>query len=167
MLKSDFPITITLLSTKLMRKLKPKFIFLFFLLFGSLILISGCESKELKAMLESPLANMQLTTAREVARSHKDKEVTLGKPIYAKVRIKYEPTGNYTKEDVFNEIVKNIEKNGWEREWGRNDNSGQSGYYSASLPYESFSLIVEVLRRPGLSTVSVYLGHRARQIQPQ
>ena len=145
---------------------KPKYINLLFLSFGALILISGCKthSKELKAMLESPVANMQLTTAKEIKRSYNDKSVSLGKPIYAAVRIEYEPIGNHTKEDVYSEIVENIERSGWRRDAY---NVAQRDYYSASKPYESFSLLVEVFNHPEKSTVNIVMVHKARPRQLQ
>ena len=151
-------------STKLMMKLRPKYINLLFLSFGALILISGCkiQSKELKAMRGSPIANMQLTTAKEVKRSYRDKNITFGKPIYAYVKIEYEPKINYTKEDVYREIVNNLENNGWRRDLY---NVGQRGYYSASQPYESFSLVVKVFNHQNLSTVRIDMEHRARKRQ--
>ena len=150
------------LHTKLMRRLKPIYFISFILAFGALVILSGCEikSKELKAMLENPVANMQLITAQEVERSYKDKDVTFGKPIYARVKIEYEPIGNHTKEDVYNEIVKKIESSGWSRDAY---NVGHSGYYSASLPHESFSLVVEVFNHPDIRNVRISIKHGARR----
>ena len=67
-------------------------------------------------MLESSISTTQLTTGHEIKRWYQDQGVTLGKPVRAQVRIEYEPVSNYTKEDVYNEIVTILEKNNWERE---------------------------------------------------
>ena len=80
-------------------------------------------------MLANPVANMQLTTAREVKRFQEDKDITRGRS-YAELKVRYEPVGNNTKGDVYDEIVENIENSGWKRDSysvGRND------YYNGSL----------------------------------
>lgn len=105
-----------------------------------LILLGGCatRSSELNA-LEASASIIQLTTGREVSRWHQDKGVALGKPIRAEVRIEYEPANNYTKEDVYNEIVTILEKNNWDRE---RQNIAQSVYYT--LPQDGFSIVAKV-----------------------
>ena len=78
--------------------------------FGVLLFLSGCQSAELEALGNS-VSLIQLQTGREVSRWHQDKDVVFGKPIYAKVRIEYEPINYYTKEDVYDEIVAILIKN--------------------------------------------------------
>jgi len=136
------------------------------LVVGALAFVGGFgrKSKELKTMLESSVANMQLVTAQEVNRAYSDKRTTLGIPIYAGVGIRYEPVENYTKEDVYKEIVKNIENNNWVRE----DSGGQGDYYRAYLPYESFReggsrvITVGVFNHSERSTVDITMGHGIR-----
>ncbi len=129
--------------------------------FGVLIFFSmqKPESAGLKAMLANPVANMQLTTAREVRRFQEDKDVILGKPVYAKIRVNYEPIGNNTKGDVYVEIVEIVESSGWERD---SYSTEMNDYYNGSLYYESSSrrLDVSVGYKPDRSYVWVSMDAR-------
>jgi len=113
-------------------------IFAFFLPF----LLGGCKMKsdDLKT-LESSISIIQLTTGREISRFVEDKSSGFTGPIYAKIRIEYEPTSHYTKEDVYEEIIAILMKNNWERdEW----NFEKSDYFSASMQQNNFPLTVIV-----------------------
>jgi hypothetical protein len=129
------------------------------LAFGILLFLSGCNAKstELKAMLESSVATTQLTTGSEVSRQYQDRQTKplLGKPKQPEVRIEYEPINNYTKEDVYDEIVGILEKNDWERE---ELSIAQPGYYKASLPQDDFTIVAEVLIHSKSNIVSINLG---------
>ena len=129
------------------------------LTFGILLFLSGCkktESTELKAMLESSAATAQLTTGSEVYRQIQDREIKplLGKPKQPEVRIEYEPINNYTKEDVYDEIVGILEKNNWEM---KELSIAQPGYYNASLPQDGFTILAEVLIHSQSNIVSIDL----------
>jgi hypothetical protein len=120
------------------------------------LLLGGCamQSKELKAMLESSVPTTQLTMGREVNRSYQDRGVTLGKPIPAEVRIKYEPKGNYTESDVFDEIIGILEQDSWEREELSVD---EPGFYRASLLQDGFLIRATVHIQKDGTIVSVRL----------
>jgi hypothetical protein len=123
-----------------MSKLKlPSIAILILAFFGVVILLSmyNPESAGMKAMLANPVANMQLITARETYRFQEDKDKVLGKPVYAKVRVEYEPIDNYTKGDVYDEIVEIVEKSGWERD---SYSADRDDYYSGLQYYEYGSL---------------------------
>jgi hypothetical protein len=107
-------------------------------------------------MLESSAATVQLITGQEINRYTQDREIKplLGKPKQPEVRIDYEPTSNYTKEDVYNEIVGILEKNNWEKE---ELSVSQFGYFKASLSKENFTIVVEVVIHPEMNIVSIYL----------
>ena len=128
------------------------------LAFGVLLLLSGCQSAELKAM-ENSTSIIELTTGSEVSRWRQDKGVTLGKPDYPEVRIEYEPVNNYTLEDIYDEIVAILERNNWEREELSID---RSGFYRASLPQDSFSIQATVSIQLDRNIVSI----RLRTIPP-
>jgi len=84
--------------------------------FGVLLFLNGCgiiKSAELRA-LEEAASVLQLTTGREVRRSLQDKGTALGKPVYAKIIIVYEPINNHTRKEVYEEIVAILIKNNWE-----------------------------------------------------
>ena len=130
------------------------FIFILFLAIGLYLSKYVIQTKELKAMLESSIATIQLTTGREVSRSSQDKGVTLGKPIPAEVRIKYEPTGNYTESNVFNEIIGILERDNWKREELSID---EPGFYIAHLPQDGFLIEASVLIQTDRNTVSIRL----------
>ncbi|MDP9312965.1 MAG: hypothetical protein M3R24_19115 [Chloroflexota bacterium] len=126
------------------------------LAFVIIILLSGCNtrSNELNAILKSSVATTQLTTGREVSRSQQDKSTTLGKPVYAKLILEYEPVNNNTKEDVFNEIVAILEKDNWERE---ELSRPIPGFFKATLPQDNFSLVADVSIDAQRNTVIIRL----------
>ena len=100
---------------------------------------------------------MELSTAHEIKQIIQDNEVSLGKPIYAEVRIQYEPIGQHTKEDVFREIVAILEKDQWQRsEMGIDDR-----YYVATLNKDSFPLLTEVFNNKENTFVSLHIINRS------
>lgn len=124
------------------------------LVFGILFLLSGCDTKspELEA-LETSVSVLTLKTGGEVSRAYQDKGVTLGKPVYAQVRIEYEPLNHYTKDDVYDEIVAILEKNSWERdEWNI-----VPDYFSGSLQQGHFTIYATVLIQSDKNSVTVYM----------
>jgi hypothetical protein len=103
-----------------------------------LLFLSGCETKsaQLKA-LESSASIIQLATGHEVNRSLRDKEAGLTGPVYAEIRIEFEPNDNYTKEAVYKEIVNILEENNWE---GEACKACDSASFSASLPQDDYPI---------------------------
>jgi len=94
---------------------------------------------------------------REVSRSLEDKDTVLGKPVYAKIRIQYEPINQYTKEDVFDEIVAILKKNSWEM----NAENIVPDAFSASLQQGSLKILTTVLIDPDENLVTVSMqAHR-------
>ncbi len=123
-----------------MKIFKSQYFILLLLEFLVILVFSGVQktkSEGLKAMLANPVANMQLTTAREVRRYQMDKDKTLGKPGYAEILVIYEPIDNNTQGDVYDEIVGNIENSGWERD---SYSAERDDYYSGALPYYKTSV---------------------------
>jgi hypothetical protein len=111
------------------------------LAFGALLFLSGCQSAELKA-LESSVSIIQLQTGREVNRLMHDKELGFTRTIYPELIIQYEPINDYTKKDVYDEIVAILEKNNWERsDW----NIGRSDFFTASLRQGRFTISASVV----------------------
>jgi len=138
------------------------FILLILVFLGILIFVNvrEAESEGLKAMLANPVANMQLTTAKEVYRYQDDKGVTLGKPGYAMVDVTYEPIGNNTTGDVYDEIVDNIENSEWEK---RDITSWLEGEYYVAKTYYGTSnrvLLLEVFNNQDLGSVTVSMTAR-------
>ncbi len=128
----------------------------FALALGLLLFLSGCTSPELK-YLEDAASLIQLQTGREVDRLVQDKGRGFTGPIYAEIRIDYEPINNYTKKEVYDEIVAILEKNNWERnEW----NIGRSDYFSASLRQGRFKLLASVLIEPDKNLVRIKIVNR-------
>jgi hypothetical protein len=126
--------------------------YIFALSVGVLLFFSGCKSADLKA-LDSAVAIIQLQKGGEVSRSYRDKDVVLGKPIYAKARIAYEPINNYNKKEVFDEIVAILGKNNWERdEWNIVPNA-----FKASLQQGDFKILTTVLLHLDKNLVTVYM----------
>ena len=96
-----------------MRQKKIRFVFVIgLMLIIFLFFLSGCKSVELQA-IEDSASVLQITTGREVSRSLQDKGKALGKPVYAKIIIEYEPINNHTRKEVYEEIVAILEKNNW------------------------------------------------------
>ena len=125
-------------------------------LFSFLILLGGCktQSEELKAMLASRISTFQPSTGNEVRRSYQDKGVTLGKPIPAEVIIEYKPIGNYTVGDVYDEIVKTLLHQHWQKE---ELSTYQPGFFIASLSQEGFIIKASVNIQPDRGIVSIRL----------
>ena len=131
-------------------------LYLFALAFGVLLFLSGCKSAELKA-LENSASIIQLTTGREISRSLKDKAVVLAKQQYAEVTIKYEPINNYTRRDVYDEIVGILEKNNWKRDAV----NVVPDFYSGSLTQGYSKLLVSVGINPDKNQVIVEFVNRS------
>lgn len=116
--------------------------------------IGGCkkaESGELQAMVDASAAINHLTTGKEVSRQAQERETDplFGKPKQPELRIEYEPLDNYTKADVFEEIVGVLKKDGWV------SSSDRSGYFTASLQQGYYTILAEVLLRSNDNIVSV------------
>jgi len=112
------------------------------------------QSKELKAMLYTSVATMSLTTGTEVRRSVEDNHTTLGKPIVAGVIIEYKPNSNYSEKDVFDEIVKTLLDEHWQKEDLSTD---QPGFFIASLPQDAFIIKASIYMQPDRGIVSIRL----------
>jgi hypothetical protein len=126
-----------------------------------LFLLSGCrliKSAELRA-LEDTASVLQLTTGQEVSRSLQDKGTALGKPVYAKIYIEYEPINNYTKEDVYDEIIAILERNGWEGEESSTLAPEFNAFYRGSLKEVNIALFVNVWVSSEKNLVSVRMTH--------
>ncbi len=134
-------------------------LYIFALVCGLLLFLSGCEIKsvQLKA-LENSVSIIQPTTGREVSRSVQDKEAGFTGPIYAEIRIKYEPLNNYTKEDLYDEIVAILEKNSWE---GKECNACRSASFIASLQQDDYRIPISatVLIHPDENLVIIKMVH--------
>jgi hypothetical protein len=130
------------------------------LIFGVLLFLGGCrlvKSAELRA-LEDVASVLQLTTGREVKRWTQDKGTALGKPVYAEIYIEYEPIYNYSKKEVYDEIIAILERNNWERdEWNIDPD-----YFNASLKKNNITLIAGVLIRSEKNLVTVRMTNRDR-----
>lgn len=120
--------------------------------FTLLLFLSGCKTTELKT-LESSTSVIQLTTGREVSRYSQDKDVVLGKPVYAQVRIEFEPINPYTNMDIFDEIVEILEKNNWERDnW-----IIAPDYFTAYLQQDYFRITASVLMHSNENLVTIFM----------
>jgi hypothetical protein len=142
----------------------PLTVFIALLVFGIPLSLSGCrliKSAELRA-LEDTASVLQLTTGQEVSRSLQDKGTALGKPIYAKIYIEYEPINNYTKEDVYHEIIAALERNGWKGKEASTLAREFSASYSASLKEVNVALLVDVRIYLNRNLVSVRMTNRNR-----
>ncbi len=126
------------------------------LAFAGIILLSGCNSRsdELNAILKSSVATTQLTTGREVSRRQQDRGSTLGKPFYPELMLEYEPINNHTKQEVFAEIIANLERDNWKRE---ESSVHQPDFFRATLPQGNFSLDAAAYIDPERNTVRVRL----------
>ena len=120
-----------------------------------ILLFGGCKerSKELVAMLENSISTTALTTGIEIDRSQRDWGEGLIKPTQPEVRIQYKPKNNYTKEDVYEEIIENLEESHWDREEERGIK--QAGFYRAFLPQDSFTIraTVQILSEENIVNV--------------
>lgn len=112
-----------------------KKLYVFLLVCSALLFLSGCKSAELKA-LEDSASVIQLTTGQEVRRWARDKDWGFSGPIYPKVTIVYEPLNNYTKEEVYDEIITVLKKNNWE---GSEPVTGRD-YFDATLQQGGFEI---------------------------
>ncbi len=130
--------------------------FVIALAFGILIFLSGCNTRsdELNAILKSSVATTQLTTGREVSRRQQDRGSTLGKPVYPELMLEYEPINNHTKQEVFAEIIANLERDNWKRE---ESSVPQPDFLRATLPQGNFSLVAAAYIDPERNTVRVRL----------
>jgi hypothetical protein len=81
---------------------------LILIIIGFGLVIKNHESNELIDVLESPMANLQITSGEEIKRSYYDRGTTLGKPDYVTLYIYYQPKDNSSKADVFNELINNM-----------------------------------------------------------
>ncbi len=124
------------------------------------LFVSGCGTKSAQLQeLEQQASLIQPTTGREVRRSIQDtKKVRIGKPRYADVRIRYEPIDPYTAEDLYQELVDMLKKNGWE-EHVRAGDSTLSFY--ASLQHGDYPIPMQghVFVAPGETLVRLSLTH--------
>jgi len=118
-------------------------------------LVALKQSNELKAMLDTSVSSMSLTTGTEVRRSIEDNNTTLGKPIAARVIIEYKPKDNYSEKDVFDEIVQNLLDEHWQKE---DLNTNQPGFFIASLSQDAFIIEAAVSSQPDRGIVSILLG---------
>lgn len=111
-------------------------LFILPLTFCLLFLLSGCKSAQLQA-LENSASVVQLTTGREVSRTPRDKDWGFSGPIYPEIVILYEPTNTHTKEDVFDETVTILKKNGWQ---GNAMDAIVPGSFSGSLDQGQYKI---------------------------
>ena len=120
------------------------------------LLLSGCKTKseELVAMLESSISTAELTTGLEINRSKVDRGTKFGKPVHPEVRIQYKPIDNYTKEDVYEEIIEILEEGHWVRE---ELSINLSGFYRASLQQDGFIIRATIKIQSERNSVSVRL----------
>ena len=134
------------------------FIFAFALIL--LFFISGCgilKSAQLRE-LETLISVIQPASGREVSRFVRDTEAGFTGPIYARIRIEFEPIDDYTKNDVYDEIVEILEKNNWE---GETCDACTTDYFSASLHQENYPIPIRasVLVRADENLVSLKVEH--------
>jgi len=80
------------------------------IIIGFSLIIKNHQSKELKDLLKSPMANIQLTTGEEMKRSYYDRGTVLGKPGYVAIMISYQPKPGQSKTDLFNELANNMKQ---------------------------------------------------------
>jgi hypothetical protein len=121
------------------------------------LMIYKTKSAQLQE-LESLTSIIQLNTGREVSQWYQDTEAGFTGPIYAKARIEYEPIDNYTKEEVYNEIVSILIENGWE---GEECNGCSSASFGASLQQDDYPIPINatVLIRSDERLVSITMEH--------
>lgn len=124
-------------------------IVLFVLIFFQKNIIKSRE----KRILENSIAKIQLTKGREINRWQQEKSLTLGKPIYEKIRVGYEPINNYSKQEVYGEIVAILEKNNWQRDSGNNSPDSFVG----SLHQGNYLLFTIVMILPDKNEVTVFI----------
>jgi len=108
---------------------------------GFVLVIRNYQSKELKDVLASPMANLQISTGEEVEHLYYDRGTTLGKPSYVEVLIFYKPKYNQTNSAVFNELVNNMKEliNNSKKIIPDGENlSKDRNYYSTTFSYKKY-----------------------------
>ena len=134
-------------------------LYLLALAFTLLLFLSGCEIKSAQLQeLERAVSIIQLTTGREVSRSIQDKEAGFTGPIYAQIRIEYEPNNHYTKGEVYNEMLDIFEKNKWEV---KECDACRTASFSASWQQDNYPIPINarVLIRSDENLVSIRIVH--------
>ena len=124
-----------------------------------LIFLSSCKVKSAQLQqLESSVSIIQLTTGHEVNRWYQDKEVGLTGPIYAEIRIEYEPINNYKKEEVYDEIVDILKKHNWD---GEACHACSTASFSASLQQDDYPIPISARVRvhSDQNLVSIRMEH--------
>ena len=142
-------------------KTSTKHTVLFLLLAGSiLLLLSGCKYIKSQQMheLEQLADTVQIQSGIVVDRQQRDREKVLGKPVYANIRIIYKPVDNYTKQDVYREIITVLEQNNWE---GKVCEGCTTDYYTAGLQQGNYPIPIRAKVRVSKedNTVSLYFEH--------
>ena len=118
------------------QKMKIGFIFVSTVTLFLVILFTLTSSSQLKA-LENLISTIQPTTGHEVNRHIQDTEAGFTGPIYAEIRIDYEPNNNHTMEDLYDEIVKLLERNNWE---GKECDGCLSAFFKAYLQQDDYPI---------------------------
>ena len=129
-----FAITFRAIFKKNMNKL-----YIIALAFGILFFLSGCKSAELRA-IDNSASVLQITTGQEVDRWTHDKGTALGKPVYAKILIVYEPINNHTRKEVYEEVVAILKNNNWVGSEPITDYD----YFKAILEQDGFEISAKV-----------------------
>ena len=114
------------------------------------------KSAELRAM-EAFVPTIKLVKGQETKRYFQDDDLKpfIGKPKFAEYEIEYEPKTNYTKEDVYQELINTLSSNNWQKEELA---SPQYGYYRTILPKKGFTLLAKVYIHPELNIVRIVLN---------
>lgn len=76
--------------------------------------VASGPSPALTALQADPMANVVLETGTEVRRSEGDEGTTLGKPVYARILLRFAPVEDRTDQQVFDELEGLAEASGWE-----------------------------------------------------
>ena len=122
--------------------------------FGFLNLGSSTQLKT----LENLISSIQPTTGRELTRNVQDTERGFTGPIYAEIFVQFEPINDYTKKDVYDEIVAILEKNSWEENECRACDVGFFSAYLSQDPYP-IPLSVTVHIKSNKNIVSIRITH--------
>ena len=106
-------------------------------------MLSGCKSAQLKE-LETLASSIQPTMGQEVGGTSRDRSpaVTGFGPTPAEIYIEYEPINNYTKENLYDEIVVILEENGWE---GKECEGCLSTSFMADLPLGDSPISINII----------------------
>ncbi len=124
-------------------------------LFTLMVFIKTRDLRE----LESVASKIQVKTGQLISRSSQNSGNVLGKPIYADLNLYYKPLNNYSKRDLYNEIISLLEKNNCKRD----SINIVPDYYSGSMrgDTDSFALIrVGVYIYPDINLVGIRYTHR-------